>query len=63
MCNHTCVADGGYSCMYHKAEFQYECHRPWEPWMTWDNSDSYVYASGIGPLNLSLVPFILKIIL
>ena len=60
MCDNTCVADGGYVCMYHKAEFQYECRRPWESWANWE-TDSYAYPeSGIVSMKLSLFPLIFK---
>ena len=63
MCDKTCVTDAGYECMYHKAEYQYECRRPWESWTTWDNPDTYSYESGIAALSLSLLPITFQFLL
>ena len=62
MCGTNCYEQEGYVCMYHKSESQYHCHRPWNPWTTWEN-DSYAYESGIASLSLSLLPLIFKFLL
>ena len=62
MCGTNCYEQEGYVCMYHKSESQYHCHRPWNPWTTWEN-DSYAYESGIASLSLSILSLTLKFLL